>query len=97
MTNSKNPLKIAIVVDDHLDKPNGVQQHAISLGQYLKKYHQVFYITSQCQRSDLSNVYSFSKLLKVRFNGNYIQTPILINDKALKAFLSMHQFDILYV
>ena len=97
MTNSNKQLKIAIVVDDHLDKPNGVQQHAISLGQYLKKHHQVFYITSRCQRSDLNNVYSFSKLLKVRFNGNYIHTPILIDKKALKAFLNIHQFDILYV
>ena len=91
-------LKIAFVVDDSMDSPNGVQQHTVSLGRWLvKEGHRVAYLTSHSNRQDLKDVHSFAHLIKLRFNGNLVGTPWRTDKRRLRAFMSERDFDILYV
>jgi len=91
-------LKIGIVVDDTLDKPDGVQQYVIGIGEWLRHQgHEVHYLAGESTRTDLANVHSLSRNLKVRFNGNRLSIPLPTSKKRLKNFLEQEQFDILHV
>ena len=97
-SSAKPRLKVAFVIDDSLDSPNGVQQNTASLGLWLAAQgHRVTYLTSRSQRRDLGEVEAFSRLLRVRFNGNYVGTPFGVDTKRLKAFLGRRRFDIAYI
>ena len=68
-------MKIGLVVDDGLDKPDGVQQFVLTLGKWLSENgHEVHYITSSTKRIDLPNLHALSKSLTVSFNGAQIQS-----------------------
>ena len=91
-------LRIAFVIDDSLDSPNGVQQHTVSLGRWLARQgHRVTYLTSRSQRQDLKDVHSFARLLRLRFNGNFVGTPWHTDKRRLRSFMAERDFDILYV
>ena len=95
---SSRQLRVAFVIDDSLDSPNGVQQNTVSLGRWLTSQdHQVTYLTSISQRRDLGEVEAFSRLLRVRFNGNYVGTPFGVDTRRLRVFLKRRHFDIVYV
>ena len=91
-------LRIAFVIDDSLDSPNGVQQHTVSLGRWLAgQGHRVTYLTSHSQRQDLKDVHSFAHLLRLRFNGNFVGTPWRADKRRLRVFMAERNFDILYI
>lgn len=91
-------MKIGFIIDDTLDKPDGVQQYVLTLGaQYVSQGHEVHYLCGQSQRSDLPNVHSLSRNIAVRFNGNRLTIPLPANKKAITALLTAEQFDVLHV
>ena len=62
-------LKIGLVLDDSMDRNDGVQQYVKSLGGWLQsKGHEVDYLAGQSIGS--KNVHSLSRNESVRFNGN---------------------------
>lgn len=70
-------MKIALVLDDTLDKPDGVQQYVLTLGSWLTKTgHDVYYLVADTKRTDLPNVVSLGRFLNARFNGNTVRTPL---------------------
>lgn len=91
-------LKIAFVVDDGLDKPDGVQQYILTLGKWLgKKGHSVSYLAGETKRKDITNALVLSNNLKVRFNGNSLSTPLPARPRKIKKLMQKEVFDILHV
>ncbi len=91
-------LKIGFVLDDTLDKPDGVQQYVVTVGEYLKsKGHEVHYLVAQTERIDLTNIHSLVKYVSVKFNQNNVRTPKPAKSKDIKALLKKLNLDILHV
>lgn len=91
-------LKIGLVFDDSLDAPDGVQQYVLSLGEWLRTQgHDVHYLVGATKRTDLKNLHSLSRNLKVRFNGNRMSMPLPTSSKKLRTLLDTEQFDLLHV
>lgn len=91
-------MKIGFVVDDTLDKPDGVQQYVMTLGAWLSDQgHEVRYLVGESRRTDISGIYSLAKNVKVIFNGNRLSIPLPVNKKAIKRVLDEEQFDVLHV
>jgi len=91
-------LKIGFVLDDGLDKPDGVQQYILSLGEYYDSLgHEVHYLVGETKRTDLKNVHSLSRNMKVIFNGNRMSMPLPTSSKKIKKLLSDEAFDVLHI
>jgi len=76
--------KIAFVFDDSLDQPNGVQQYVLTVGRYLAEQgHSVHYIVGETKRTDLPNLHSMGRNIKVRFNQNRMSIPLPVSRKRI--------------
>lgn len=91
-------MTIGFVLDDSLDKPDGVQQAVLTTGEWMRtKGHDVHYLVGRSERTDIENVHSLVKTLRVKFNGNTMGTPLPASSSQLKEFLKSHSFDVLHV
>jgi len=91
-------MKIGLVLDDTLDTPDGVQQYVLNVGKWLQAQgHEVHYLVGHTTRTDIANVHSLSRNLRVKFNGNRMSMPLPARTSALKKFLATQQFDVLHV
>lgn len=91
-------LKIGFVVDDTLDKPDGVQQYVIQLGKWLSAQgHEIHYLVGESARSDINNVHSLARNIPVRFNKNRLSIPYPASKGPVKQLLQKEKFDILHV
>jgi len=91
-------LKVAFVLDDSLDKTDGVQQYVLALGRWLhKEGHEVHYLVGDSRRTDIPNIHSLSKNMHVRFNGNRMSMPLPTRKSAIRQLLQREQFDVLHV
>jgi len=91
-------MKIGFVLDDSLDKTDGVQQYVITLGQWLRSHgHDVHYLVGHTERTDLPNIHSLSRNVQVHFNQNRMSTPLPARAKKIRQFLADQQFDVLHV
>ena len=95
---SKQQLKIGFVLDDSLDKTDGVQQYVLSMGEWLRsKGHDVHYLVSNTHRTDVANIHSLGQNVTVQFNGNAMGTPLPVSRNKIRTLLQAEQFDILHV
>lgn len=96
---AKTKLKIGFVLDDGLDKPDGVQQYILSLGEWMRAHgHDVHYLVGQTDRTDIPNVHSLARNISVRSNGgNRLTIPIFSSPRGLRNFLRQAKFDVLHV
>lgn len=91
-------MKIGFVLDDTLDKSDGVQQHVLTVGAWLKEEgHEVHYLVADTTRNDIENVHSLGRFVNVRYNKNNVRTPLPASKKKIKALLEAEQFDVLHV
>lgn len=91
-------MKIALVLDDGLDAPDGVQQYVLTVGGWLSEQgHDVHYLVGQTTRTDIPNLHVMSRNLHVKFNGNRMSMPLPTPRRRLKAFLGEQHFDVLHV
>ena len=91
-------LKVGLVLDDSLDRPDGVQQYVLTLGAWLQgRGHDVHYLVSSTVRDDIANVHSLARNVGVRFNGNRLRIPLPASPFYLHQFLKREQFDVLHV
>lgn len=91
-------LKIALVLDDSLDKTDGVQQYVLTLGRWLSQQgHEVHYLVGQTTRTDIPHVHSLSRNVKVRFNHNRMSMPLPASRRKIRALLQAEQFDVVHV
>lgn len=94
----ENTLKVALVLDDSLDKPDGVQQYVLTVGEYLRHLgHDVHYLVGETTRTDIPNIHSLSSNVKVRFNQNRMSIPLPSSVKKIRKLLVHEEFDIVHV
>lgn len=91
-------MKIGFVIDDSLDRGDGVQQYVLALGRWFTGAgHEVHYLAGHTTRTDIANVHSLSRNISVRFNGNRMTTPLPASPYVIKSLLDQEHFDILHV
>jgi phosphatidyl-myo-inositol alpha-mannosyltransferase len=91
-------LKIGFVIDDTLDKPDGVQQYVLTLGEWLRgQGHEVHFLAGASSRTDVDRIHSLSRNVGVVFNGNRLSIPLPASGKRLTELLEREQFDILHI
>ena len=91
-------LKVALVLDDSLDTPDGVQQYVLAVGRWLASQgHDVHYLVGHTTRSDIQNIHSLGKNLKVRFNQNRMSIPFPVSKLVTQELLAKEQFDVIHV
>lgn len=91
-------MKIGLVLDDSLDKPDGVQQYVLALGRwYAAQGHSVHYLVGATSRDDVPNIHSLSRNVRVQFNQNRMSTPLPVSARKLRRLLHEQQFDVLHV
>lgn len=91
-------LRIGLVIDDGLDRPDGVQQIVLTLGRRLTALgHEVHYLTSTTERTDLPRLHVLGSTLSVKFNGNRLGTPLPASRAAVRRLLAEVPFDVLHV
>src|SRR5665811_763407 len=93
------PLKIGLVLDSGLDKPDGVQQYVLSVGEWLRgQGHDVHYLVGETKRRDIEGLHSLSRNIRVSFNGAAGSTvPLWASKRKLLALVAAEQFDVLHV
>lgn len=90
-------MKIALVLDDTLDSPDGVQQILLHIGDFLtKKGHEVHYLTSASTRTDVT-VHSLAKVVRLRFNGNRVGIPLPARSAQIRELLERERYDLVHV
>ena len=98
MPKTSSTLKIGFVLDDSLDKPDGVQQYILGIGAWLSAQgHEVHYLVGKTERLDVAHVHSLSRNVSVRFNGNSMSPPLPTSRRRIKALLDREQYDILHI
>ena len=91
-------MKIAFVLDDSLDPPDGVQQYVLALGRELaRRGHEVHYLVGQTDRRDIANVHSLARNVRVRFNHNRVGMPLPVSRRQIRELLTKEKFDVLHI
>lgn len=91
-------MKIGFVLDDSLDKSDGVQQYVLALGKWFRSQgHDVHYLVGQTERRDIAHIHSLSRNIQVHFNQNRMSTPLPASKPKIKALLGKEKFDVLHV
>ncbi len=91
-------MRIAFVLDDSLDPPDGVQQYILTVGKWLADQgHYVAYIVADTERDDIQHVYSLGTFITTRFNGNVVRTPNPVPYKQIRAALAEIKPDMIHV
>src|SRR4051794_38099055 len=90
-------VKVALVLDDSIDRPDGVQQYVRSLGLYLTSVgHEVHYLCSASESTD-PFVHALSRTASVKFNGNGLTTPLPASRSVIRELLERERFDVIHV
>lgn len=91
-------MKVGFVLDDSLDGADGVQQYILLLGSWLARHgHDVHYLTTQSSRTDIKNLHSLGKHLRIKFNRNVVPLVLPASAKRITEVLQREQFDVLHV
>ncbi len=91
-------LSVGLVIDDSLDRPDGVQQYVMTLGRWLTAQgHSVHYITGGPLDKPKQQVHVIGKNVHVRFNGNRLTLPLPVDRAEIEALLTANSYDVLHV
>jgi phosphatidylinositol alpha-mannosyltransferase len=91
-------VNVALVLDDTLDRPDGVQQYVLTLGQWLAgRGHKVHYLVADSKRDDIANVHSLGRYFSTSFNGNSVRTPLPASRAKIRHVLGEVRPDVLHV
>ncbi len=91
-------MRIGLVLDASFDNPDGVQQYVYEVGRWLTAQgYGVYYIVGETKRKDVQGIYSLSRNMKVKFNGNWLSMPLPASRRKLRKVLNELQLDVLHV
>ncbi|WP_062524479.1 glycosyltransferase family 4 protein [Demequina rhizosphaerae] len=90
-------MKIALVLDDSIDRTDGVQQYVLTLGGFLARAgHEVHYLSSSAERTDVT-VHSLARNVGVTFNGNGLRIPLPASRRGIREVLEAERYDVIHV
>lgn len=91
-------LKVAFVIDDTLDKYDGVQQYVLTMGNWLlQQGHEVHYIAGSTTRDVGAPVHSLAITVQARFNHNRMRVPLPVSGGAIRRLLHHEAYDVIHV
>ena len=91
-------MRVGFVLDESFDNPDGIQQYIQQLGMWLTaEGHEVYYLVGQTERQDIAGIYSVSRNVKVKFNGNWLSMPLPVPRAKLQQVLDELKLDVLHV
>ncbi|WP_062462777.1 glycosyltransferase family 4 protein [Demequina soli] len=91
-------MKIALVLDDSIDRPDGVQQYVLTLAGYLTRAgHDVHVLCSTASPRPDVTVHSLARNVGVTFNGNGLRIPLPTSRRAIRAVLARERYDVIHV
>lgn len=91
-------MKIAFVIDDSLDRPDGVQQYIITLGSWLAgQGHEITYLCSSTSRDDIDTYHSVAKNIGISFNKNRLRIPLPADQNNINDTLASFLPDIVHI
>ncbi|GIG30253.1 glycosyltransferase family 4 protein [Cellulomonas marina] len=91
-------LTVALVLDDGLDRPDGVQQYVLAVAAGLRgRGHDVHLVASTTERTDLPGLHVLGRHTGVSFNGNLLRTPLPAPATAVRRLLAEVPVDVLHV
>ncbi len=91
-------MKIGFVLDDRLDKSDGVQQYVKLVGAWLTKNgHEVHYLVGDSPGATERHVHHMSKTVNARFNKNRMAIPLPVAKSIVKSVIASEKFDVLHV
>ncbi|PKQ17647.1 MAG: glycosyltransferase family 1 protein [Actinobacteria bacterium HGW-Actinobacteria-8] len=94
-------VKIALVVDDSLSRPDGVQEYVRTIGRAMgERGHEVHVLCSGEAGeppAGISRVLSLTSNMGVTFNGNDLRTPRPASRRGLREVLAAERYDVLHV
>ncbi len=91
-------LRIGLVLDDSLDRPDGVQQYVLTVGEWLKKRgHAVYYLVGDTTRSDIEGIRTLGRNWHVKFNHNTMSIPRPVPRVRIRHILEELNLDVLHV
>lgn len=91
-------LRVGLVFDDSLDRPDGVQQYVMRVAEWLREHgHEVYLLVGETHERDLPHLHSLSRNITVKFNGNTMSIPRPVPRKLLRELLEELQLDVIHV
>lgn len=94
-------MKIALVLDDALARPDGVQEYVRTIGRAMgERGHDVHVLCSGEAGeppAGIARVVSLTDNVGVTFNGNGLRTPRPASRSRLRAHLAAEQYDVIHV
>lgn len=94
-------MKIAIVIDDALARPDGVQEYVRTIGRAMgERGHEVHVLCSGEAGeppAGIARVVSLTDNVGVTFNGNGLRTPRPASRKRLREHLAAEHYDVVHV
>lgn len=91
-------MTIGYILDDSLDRGDGVQQAVLAIGEHIRTIgHDVHYIVAQTERTDIPNIHSIGSYFSMKFNGNSVRTPKPASKTTVQNLFDNVSFDVLHV
>lgn len=90
-------MKIGLVLDDSLDRNDGVQQYVRSIGEWLSEKGETVHYLSGQSKADNKTIHSLSTNIRIRFNGNRLTVPLPASTQIIKNLLAEQSYDVLHV
>lgn len=91
-------MTIGFILDDTMDRPDGVQQAIVLLGKELvSRGHNVHFIATESAGKHIAPIHAMSRSIHLKFNGNSVRTPLPVTKKRIVKLFQETSFDVLHV
>lgn len=94
-------MKIALVLDDALARPDGVQEYARSIAAYLGSHGHTVHVLCSGEAGDrpsgVAAVHSLTNNVGVSFNGNWLRSPCPAPRPLIRRLMERERFDVIHV
>lgn len=94
-------MKIALVIDDALARPDGVQEYVRTIGRAMGERGHEVHVLCSGQAGEppagIARVVSLTRNVGVTFNGNGLRTPRPASRRRLREHLAAERYDVIHV
>lgn len=94
-------MKIALVIDDALARPDGVQEYVRTIGRAMGELGHEVHVLCSGEAGEppagIASVHSLTSNVGVTFNGNGLRTPKPTSGRRLREHLAAERYDVIHV